>query len=262
MDRKALFFDIDGTLYSEIDKRVPESAAAALKQARKNGHLVFINTGRTYSQTRNIRSAVEQDGLLCGCGTYIVLGDKVIYNRVVPEEQRLRIKKNMVNYNIEGILEGVKGCCMRNHLIKTPFTEHLKKFLINEGADYPQGFEDDSFEFSKFCVMDNEESDTQSFFKELEGFEIIDRRGGFYECVPEGHSKATAIACTLEQFGIPLEDAWVFGDSTNDLTMFQYAPNGVVMGKHDPSLEPYATFITKTVEEDGVEFVLKHFGII
>ena len=46
--RKALFFDIDGTLLSEVTKTVPESAKKALSLARSLGHLVFINTGRSY----------------------------------------------------------------------------------------------------------------------------------------------------------------------------------------------------------------------
>lgn len=46
---KALFYDIDGTLLSEKTRRVPESAVQALKEARRQGHLVFINTGRVYA---------------------------------------------------------------------------------------------------------------------------------------------------------------------------------------------------------------------
>lgn len=32
MNRKALFFDIDGTLFSEIERQVPQSAVLALKK--------------------------------------------------------------------------------------------------------------------------------------------------------------------------------------------------------------------------------------
>ena len=46
MSRKIAFFDIDGTLTSEIDGSVPADAASAIRQARNNGHLMFINTGR------------------------------------------------------------------------------------------------------------------------------------------------------------------------------------------------------------------------
>ena len=42
---KAVFFDIDGTLWDETFI-VPDSAVDAIRQLRKNGHLAFINTGR------------------------------------------------------------------------------------------------------------------------------------------------------------------------------------------------------------------------
>ena len=57
-----MFFDIDGTLLSEITGQVPESARQALAQARARGHLVFVNTGRTYGELGKIRNLVEPDG--------------------------------------------------------------------------------------------------------------------------------------------------------------------------------------------------------
>ena len=39
-DRKALFFDVDGTLVSESKNEVPESSIRALKRAMEKGHLV------------------------------------------------------------------------------------------------------------------------------------------------------------------------------------------------------------------------------
>jgi len=80
--------------------------------------------------------------------------------------------------------------------------------------------------------------------------------------VPRGHSKATAIDQVLKHCGISLEDAYVFGDSSNDLSMFRYASNCVLMGHHSPVLEPYASFVTKTVEEDGIAYAMKELGII
>ena len=46
MRRKIAFFDIDGTLKSEIDGSVPADAASEIRQARNNGHLMYITTGR------------------------------------------------------------------------------------------------------------------------------------------------------------------------------------------------------------------------
>ena len=46
--KKIAFFDIDGTLTSEIDGFLPESAINAIRRARTFGHLMFINTGRCF----------------------------------------------------------------------------------------------------------------------------------------------------------------------------------------------------------------------
>ena len=48
----------------------------------------------------------------------------------------------------------------------------------------------------------------------------------------------------------------------NDLSMFQYVPNAVVMGKRDAGLESYATFTAKTVEEDGIYRAMEELGLL
>lgn len=92
--------------------------------------------------------------------------------------------------------------------------------------------------------------------------DLIDRQNGFFEVVPKGFSKASGIAYILEHMNIPMENAYVFGDSSNDLPMFQYVKHAVAMGIHSNVLEPYAEFVTKTVEEDGIAFAMKHYGLI
>ena len=53
-NRKLLFFDIDKTLLTPYPWTVPDSAKQALKEARYNGHLLFINSGRTYTMIPEI----------------------------------------------------------------------------------------------------------------------------------------------------------------------------------------------------------------
>ena len=48
----------------------------------------------------------------------------------------------------------------------------------------------------------------------------------------------------------------------NDLSMFEYAVHTVAMGKHAPGLAPYTEFVTKTVEEGGIAWAMKHYGLI
>lgn len=261
VSRKALFFDVDGTILSEITRAVPESAARALSEARKKGHLVFINSGRTFSQLGEIKNLVEADGYLCGCGTYGQAEGSVFYSYEIPHERGIQIKKDIVKYNLDGILEAAGGCYVRKEESRFPEVRRIIRALDYAIRDY--GWDEDCYEFDKFCVLADEASDKEGFFKTLEpDFQVIDRGDDFFECVPKGHSKATIMAEVLKKYGIGLENAYVFGDSMNDLPMFQFAENAVLMGHHDKGLEPYASFVTKTVEEDGIEYALKALEII
>ena len=77
--KSIIFFDIDGTIVTEDERAViPESTREAIKETRKIGNLTFINSGRT---AFNISPKVKElgfDGYICGCGTYIEYGGKVL----------------------------------------------------------------------------------------------------------------------------------------------------------------------------------------
>lgn len=66
-----LFFDIDGTLLDEKEGIVPESTVRALHQAKKNGHLLFLCTGRCKSIWPKDILEIGFDGVVGGCGTNI-----------------------------------------------------------------------------------------------------------------------------------------------------------------------------------------------
>lgn len=263
MNRKALFFDVDGTLLSEKTHKVPESAAKALEEARKNGHLIFINSGRTICHLGVIKGMIEADGYLCGCGTYIQLEGKEIYSCEIPHARGIEIRQNMKKYGIEGLLEAKDSCYMAVDKSDNQEIERMKASLKDGGVLSEKDMFDETVDFDKFCIQTDENSNADAFFETLApDICVIDRGSGFFECVPAGHSKATAIEAVLRYYGISLEDAYVFGDSANDLPMFEYVENSILMGKHDKELEPYAAFITKNVEEDGVAFAMKELGIL
>ncbi|WP_312426217.1 HAD family hydrolase [Lacrimispora sp.] len=260
--RKALFFDIDGTLFSEVNRNVPESAKEAIAQARKNGHLVFINSGRTDCLIGSIKALIQVDGYCCGCGTRIIAEDQVLFSAVIPHERGIEIKRIIQEYDLDGVLEGTESCYFKKGTSRFPQVDIMKQMVEREGNLSPYGWDEDCYDFDKFCVFTDEKSDLKGFSRALGlDFEIIDRGSGFYECVPSQYSKATAIELVLKHYGIALEDTYVFGDSTNDLSMFEYAKNCILMGHHSVELEPYATFYTKNVEDDGVAYAMKKLGL-
>ena len=65
MSRKIIFLDVDGTLV-DYDNRIPESAIQAIRQARENGHLVYVCTGRSKAEMPEEIWAVGLDGMIGG----------------------------------------------------------------------------------------------------------------------------------------------------------------------------------------------------
>lgn len=260
LQRKALFFDIDGTL---VGKKgfIPDSTMRALFRARELGNLVFINTGRTYKLAWCAAKNFETDGLICGCGTEIIIDGRSLYEYTVPENRVEDLKRSCKLMNFDLCLEGHDGVAYSENL-RTPEAKRVADFTDREGALFKDGFRN-KFKVNKFCIQADEKTDFQGFKKEYgSDFDIIDRGGGFFECIPKGHSKASAITYVLRLFDIPLERTYAFGDSTNDISMLKAVPNGIIMGDHDRETEKYAGFITKRLEEDGIEYAMKSLGII
>ena len=88
--RNALFFDIDGTLLSDVTGKIPDSALDALKKTIELGNLTFINTGRCYCSVPMELKRAPFSGYLCGCGTYIMLGDVKSSNNSSLENRKKR----------------------------------------------------------------------------------------------------------------------------------------------------------------------------
>ena len=53
-----------------------------------------------------------------------------------------------------------------------------------------------------------------------------------------------------------------FGDGENDMEMLRFAGIGVAMGNSSDPVKAAADYVTDTVDNDGIEKALRHFGMI
>lgn len=262
MRKKALFFDVDGTLISEASHKIPPSAIEAIREARSHGHMAFINSGRVFGHLDVVKNQIQMDGYLCGCGTYIHIEGQAVYHESIPSQHYRHILEAVPRCHVDVVWEACEGLSLPD----VSYSANGKKFVekLRMQKEIPV-FEwgDTTHDYDKFCLIAGPDSDKDGFLNLIQkDFEIIDRGDNFYECITAGHSKATAIEFVLKRYGIDLKDAYVFGDSMNDFPMFEYVPNAILMGDHDTQLEPYASFITKSVEENGVMHAMTELGII
>lgn len=265
MDKKIAFFDIDGTLTSEIDGSVPESAKQAIRLARSNGHLMFINTGRCFQNVEQRFREVGFDGYICGCGTHIICDEKTIYYHGLTHNIVMEILSIARETNVDLLFES------NNHVafdLSRPLThkDSIRQYnaFLNRGYTMPTDFESPDYTCDKFVIWYQNDEQLNSFRKISDQyFDCIDRGGTFREFVPHDHSKATGIDKVLEHYNIPISSAYCFGDSNNDLQMLQHLPNSIAMGNASPkSLLNLVAYVTTNASNNGIHNALKHFKFI
>lgn len=76
MDRKIIFFDIDGTIFSSRIGKVTDRVISGIRQAQKRGNLCFIASGRPKAFiARNIKE-IGFDGYVLANGAHIQYGGR------------------------------------------------------------------------------------------------------------------------------------------------------------------------------------------
>ena len=82
---KYLFFDIDGTLLSDVTHTVPQSAIEAIKKAKENGHHCFFCTGRSYFMTKEISFTGIEDAIIAN-GAAVIRDGKPVLQKIISED--------------------------------------------------------------------------------------------------------------------------------------------------------------------------------
>lgn len=267
MNKKILFFDIDGTLLDGgFDGFLPQSAVRALTMAQKNGHYLFINSGRTYNFMPQAIKDFPFDGYLCGCGTEIIFRGQTLYHHNISKETTARLLKALKQTRIQGVMEG--DACYYDDEIRLypPILEIFKIYAAMDIERPLRTFRDPEIHFDKFVTFHDENSDFTKFLSMIgDDFDYIPREGfsvyGFSEFVPKGHSKATAIDFMVRHLGLSLDDCYAFGDSNNDLPMLSHVKHSVAMGNSVGDVFGKVEYITTPIDRDGIMLSMKHYGL-
>lgn len=258
-----LFFDIDGTLITDDERRIlPDSTRQAISKARKNGCLTFINTGRVFCNVESFIRNVGFDGYVCGCGGYIRVNDEVVFHKEYPQDLCRKLAYDCRKYGMSAIFEHAEKTCYDREM-ESEFRDMIVNYFAQNEIELLDDIEDPGFIFDKFSAWYDENSDIESFKKAIDPyFEYIDREGPFCEMKPRGLSKATGIQFLLDLYGLSIHNAYVFGDGNNDLDMLRFTKNSICMGSGSELAKEAAGYVTDSVIDDGIYNAMKHFKLI
>ena len=261
MKRKLLFFDIDGTLW-DYQNVIPASTIQAIRQARANGHLAFINSGRSRAFIRSqALFDIGFDGIVSGCGTMIEYRDEVRFYHRLDNDHLAEVIQTVRSHNFRPVLEGRHdlyidddefGSEPYGQKLKRELGEHLLSIADNWGK----------WEVSKLSCATEPNVHEDCIRALADEFEFMIHTPEVVEMTPMGYNKGSAIRRVCEMFDTDVADTIAFGDSANDMTMLKTAGVAVVMGNGSDEAKAAADYVTKDLHDDGILHACKHLDLL
>lgn len=273
--KKIIFLDVDGTLV-DYQNNLPQSAVKAIRQARQNGHYVYISTGRSRAEVPQPIWDIGLDGMIGGNGSYVEHHNKVIVHQLIPPEQARKAVDWLHERGLEFYLESNNGLFASKHFEQAavPVIEiyTARKGIANQGVRelfHGMVFDGELYrsDVNKISfILQNFQDylDAKSTFPELK----VGTWGGVGETALFGDigvkdiSKAYAIEVLLSYLNAKREDTIAFGDAAIDIPMLEFCHIGVAMGNGGDAIKAMADYITGDVDQDGLSHAFQHLGLI
>jgi Cof subfamily protein (haloacid dehalogenase superfamily) len=256
MNKKLIFFDIDGTLLASNGK-IPDSTKESIRKLQEAGHEVAIATGRAPFMFQDIRQELNIHSYVSFNGTYAIFQGEVVYNKPIS----LDIMKELYQFSRQ-----------QNHplvymgLEKLMATEENHPFII-QGMNWlhstypdvdPQFYRKHPiYQIEVYCGEEDEH--LYDRFLELRKIRWFEKG---LDLLVKGSSKQTGMEKIMERLHFKPEDVVAFGDGTNDVEMIQFAGVGVAMGNAHPDLKEVAKYVTKSVDEEGIAHAVRELSLI
>lgn len=266
-NRKCIFFDADGTIL-DIEKGIPADIPSAIQTLTSQGHLAFLCTGRSRSFIPKEVEQISFTGMITNLGAYMEYQKKPIYQKEITTDEA-RYALNILRKNrLVPVMEG------NSHMYYDldEYTDEIDWFasLITKelGEKWrPITGNEDRLHINKISAKRLPGCNAEQACKDLkEIFDYIHHDEGLagktIEFIAKGHSKGLAIAILCGVLGVEKEDTFAFGDSNNDLPMFQAVHTKIAMGNAPQKLLEEADYVTKTMDKGGITQALLHYKLI
>jgi len=274
---KVIFIDVDGTLVS-YDNVLPKSAVEAIRTARKNGHKVYICTGRSRAEVYDYIWDIGLDGMIGGNGSYVESDGKVIMHQVIPLEEAKHIVDWLHGRKLEFYLEANAGLFASENFetralpVMQEYSTRKEKAKIQTVREgFPEMifgeknfYRDDLNKVSFILESYQDYLDAVKEFPELK----VGTWGGAGETALFGDmgvkdiTKAHAIDVLLKYLGADKKDTIAFGDAKIDIPMLEYCEVGVAVGSGGDEIKAMADMVTDAVEDDGLYNAFKKLNLI
>ncbi|WP_055100015.1 Cof-type HAD-IIB family hydrolase [Gabonia massiliensis] len=259
MNTKAIFFDIDGTLVSFDTHHVPQSAIEAVWQVHESGIKVIIATGRASTDLHEIQD-IPYDAVIALNGSDCVLRDGTsIYREQISKEDFYKVQALARRYGFPLAVETDRGIFVNEINPTVIELARMVNHPVPPVADIEKEFIENNC--CQLCIYCDEETEKE-VMAQLPGLSVSRWNPYFTDVNVAGVNKAVGINKFAAYYGFEMAQTIAFGDGGNDIPMLRAVGTGIAMGGASETVKAAADYITGTVDENGIQNALIHFGII
>ena len=247
---KLIVSDVDGTLLKKGETKLPDGMIERINELGDQGIAFAVASGRQYGNLRRLFKQAKHDILyIAENGALVVYKGKILNKIPINRMLGMEIMEDI--WNTEGceiLLSGRDTSYLMPK--KISYFEHIEKVIGNQ-CTIVEDFAAIDEDFLKLSAYN------ESGINEYSDY-FIDKWGDRVKAVVSGEcwldftnrfaDKGSAVAMFQKQHGISIEDTMTFGDSYNDLEMFERSYFSYAMQHADGKIKQAARHITPDVE--------------
>lgn len=257
MEKKMVFFDLDGTVLDE-NKQIHPEVKRAVRKLASAGYYTAIATGRAPFMFDKVRKDLGIHTYVSFNGQFVVFEGETLYSNPLDPEALESLDQIARSYGHPIVfLDSVR---MRTNKEDDP---GIRKALTDLRADVPPADPDyykthDVYQGLLFC----REEEEGIYTKGASPFQFIRWHELSLDVLPPIGSKALGIEKILRQIGIKRENTYAFGDGLNDIEMLKFVGTGVAMGNAKPATRQAADLVCGDVADGGLVSGLQAAGLL
>ena len=257
--KKAVFFDVDGTLFDNKNQKVPEKTIETLKRLKQNPNIILgLATGRSHTQLdaiNEVKDLFEYRILINGALAF--KGDEIIYQN--------KIEQSLVNEFVQYLdeREVATGYVSLDGYSISAYNENVQESLDDYQMMVPKP--DKTYHLNRdiyqMWIFDGRKEIISDAMKDFSNLTIYPWHRHGADVLSKTSNKGNALNAIKPYLGV--DQVICFGDGLNDFELIQNADIGVVMNNsRSEALKQLATLVAPDIDQDGIYHACIKLGLI